>query len=137
MEKESKFTGGVFGHIVTNAAVIASMVFTAGLLLPYAMCFRERWSARNTIIDGRRHEFYGKGTTLFLRKIFIFLFGPVLIGFALTLLFVILPEDGSNTPSVLGFALVPAITAIAYALFMAWLTLRMKKWLVKHTRIKN
>jgi len=136
MEKaESKFTGGLFMHIVTNAAVFASIALTAGLLLPFALCFREKWAAKNTIIDGRRHEFYGKPYILFMRKLFFLLFGPALIAIALTILFVILPDSDSGEISVLGFALVPTLTAVAIGVFMAWLSLRMKKWITRHTRL--
>ena len=134
---ESKFTGGVFGYMITNAAVVASIAFTAGLALPFALCFRERWSARNTIIEGRRHEFYGSSITLFLRTIFFLLFGPFLIGLALMLLFLVIPEGDGGGINVLGFALVPTLTFIALSLFFVWLSMRMRKWIVRHTRLQR
>jgi len=133
---ESKFTGGLFGYIVTYAAVLASIAFTAGLALPFALCFRERWIARNTIIDGKQLEFYGSPIVLFLRKVLFLLFGPMLIALALSLMLWILPS-GDGEISVLGFALVPTLTVVVFGLFMAWLSLRMRKWIVRHTRFQG
>jgi len=133
-EQESKFTGGLFMHMVTQAAVFAAVMFTAGLLLPFAMCFRERWSARNTIINGRRLEFYGSPIILFLRKLFFLLFGPALVALAVSLLVWVLPAGDGSGVSVLGWSLVPTLTALGFAIFMAWLSLRMQKWITRHTR---
>ena len=131
---ESKFTGGMFGYVVTNAAVLMSIALTAGLLLPFAMCFRERWMARHTVIEGRRHEFYGSAVVLFLRTILFALVGPILIAAGAALLFGVFPDSYGNI-SVAGWAIVPVVTTVLFGLWMVWLSLRMKKWIIRHTRI--
>jgi len=134
-ENNSKFTGGPLGYLVVNVALIASIVFTASIALPWALCFRERWFAKHTIIDGKKLEFYGSGTVLFLRMFLIALIGPILIGLAIGLFFAFFGGDSEQT--VLGVTLWSTISVVLYALFTLWLTLRMKKWIVKHTRFAS
>ena len=121
--------------IITNTTIVLAITFTMGLALPFAMCFRERWVSKHTIIDGRQHEFYGSPLFLFLRTVLLLLFGPMLIALAFSIMFWVLPSGDGGDINVLGFALVPTLTLIAYGIFMAWLALRMKKWIVRHTRI--
>jgi uncharacterized membrane protein YjgN (DUF898 family) len=40
--------------------------FTFGIALPYAVVLQQRWKAKHTLIGGRRLEFVGSGTSLFL-----------------------------------------------------------------------
>lgn len=63
--KESKFTGGLLGLIFINIAQWALTVFTLGLGAPWAVCMKERWMAKHTIIDGKRLVFDGTGMQLF------------------------------------------------------------------------
>jgi len=130
--KDSKFTGGVFGYLIVNVVLLLSIIFTAGITMPWALCFRERWTAKHTIIDGKQLEFYGSGTVLFLHTILIALIGPILIGIAIGLFFALF--GGDNEQTVLGVTLWSTISLILYTLFTLWLALRMKKWIVKHTR---
>ena len=54
---ESKFTGRLIGLIGVN--------LLQWLLTPWAVCIKQRWLARNTIIDGKRLTFDGTGGQLF------------------------------------------------------------------------
>ena len=137
-ELESKFTGGLIGWIWVNTLFYASIIFTAGILMPFALCYRERWLARHTILSGKQLEFYGSSIVLFLRKILILIFGPILIGLAVGLFFALFGSYLGNDydgPSIFGMALVPLVTAILFALFTAWIARRMRKWIIKHTRL--
>lgn len=49
---ESKFTGGLLGLIGISILQFLITVLTLGLALPGAVCMKERWLAKHTIIDG-------------------------------------------------------------------------------------
>ncbi len=62
---ESKFTGGLLGLIGVGLAQVFIIIFTLGLATPWAVCFKERWYAEHTVIDGRCLSFDGTGGQLF------------------------------------------------------------------------
>lgn len=62
---ESKFTGGLFGLIGINIAQLLITVFTLGLGAPFAICMKEKWVAKHTIIDGKQLVFNGTAIQLF------------------------------------------------------------------------
>ena len=62
---ESKFTGGLLGLIGINILAGLITIVTLGIGAPWAICVRERWIARHTVIDGRRLYFDGTGAQLF------------------------------------------------------------------------
>ena len=62
---ESKFTGGLLGMIGIGILQGLIITFTLGLGLPWALCIKEDWYAKHTIIDGRRLTFDGNGAQLF------------------------------------------------------------------------
>ena len=135
-EKESEFNGGLIGWAWVNAVFYASIVFTFGILSPFALCYRERWLAKHTKICGKQLEFYGNSVTLFLKTIAFLVFGPMLIGLGIGLFFAFFGDQigGDNNVPILGVTLVPLLTLLAFALFSAWITRRMRKWITKHTR---
>ena len=61
----SDFTGGLLGLIGINILQYLLILCTLGLGLPWAVCLKERWIAKHTIIDGRQLVFDGKGIQLF------------------------------------------------------------------------
>ncbi len=65
MIKQSQFTGGLLGFIGVGLAQILLIVFTLGIATPWAVCFKEKWYAEHTIINGKRLSFDGKGIQLF------------------------------------------------------------------------
>ena len=64
MENESKFTGGVLGHIGWNILAVLIIFFTLGIATPWALCLIWKWQITNTIIDGRKLGFKGDGLSL-------------------------------------------------------------------------
>lgn len=80
MESTSKFTGGLLGLIGIGIlqAIICGLTF--GIALPWAVCIRERWYAKHTIIDGKRLVFDGTGAQLFGNYIKWFLLTLITFG---------------------------------------------------------
>ena len=62
---KSKFTGGLFGMVGLYAVQAIVVIVTLGFGLPWAVCMKEKWYARHTIIDGYRLTFDGTGFQLF------------------------------------------------------------------------
>ena len=62
---KSKFTGGLLGDIGISLLCTLITLITLGLGLPWAICIRERWYAKHTIIDGQQLYFDGTAGQLF------------------------------------------------------------------------
>lgn len=62
---ESKFTGGLLGLIGISILQCLLIFITLGIGTPWAVCIKERWIAKHTIIDGRQCRFDGTGGQLF------------------------------------------------------------------------
>ena len=77
---ESKFTGTLAGLIGINIVQLLLTFFTLGIGAPWAMCIKQRWLAKHTVIDGRRHRFDGTGGQLFGKYILWFLLLIVTFG---------------------------------------------------------
>ena len=77
---ESKFTGGLLGSIGISILMILLCLFTLGIGLPWAVCIRERWLARHTVIDGKQLVFDGTGGQLFGNYIKWFLLSIITFG---------------------------------------------------------
>lgn len=77
---ESKFTGGLLGLIGVNVALVLITTVSLGLLAPWGLCFKEKWIAEHTIIDGKRLSFDGTGAQLFGNYIKWFLLTIITIG---------------------------------------------------------
>lgn len=78
--KESQFTGGLLGLIGINLLQVIMITITLGLGTPWAICMKERWIAKHTIIDGRQLMFDGTGSQLFGNYIKWFLLTIVTLG---------------------------------------------------------
>ena len=63
--KESKFTGGLLGMIGIGILEWLIIAGTFGLGAPWAVCLKEAWYAKHTVIDGKRLTFDGTGAQLF------------------------------------------------------------------------
>ena len=63
--KESKFTGSLLGLFGIRILQFILIFATLGLGMPWALCMKERWVAKHTIIDGKRMMFDGTGMQLF------------------------------------------------------------------------
>ena len=77
---ESKFTGRLIGLIGVNLLQWLISCITFGIGVPWAVCIKQRWLARNTIIDGKRLTFDGTGGQLFGNYIKWFLLTIVTLG---------------------------------------------------------
>ena len=62
---KSKFTGGLLGLIGTNILQFLLCLITLGIGAPWAICIKQRWLAKHTIIDGQQLYFDGTGAQLF------------------------------------------------------------------------
>lgn len=61
---KSSFTGGILGLIGVNLWMIILTIITIGIGLPWALCFKERWYTKHTVIDGYQLCFDGNGFQL-------------------------------------------------------------------------
>lgn len=77
---ESKFTGGMFGDLGTKILIGVAIVFTLGIGAPWAMCYRNKWIAEHTVIDGRNQVFDGKGVELLVAGLKWLLFNVITVG---------------------------------------------------------
>ena len=77
---ESKFTGGLLGMIGVGILQALIIIFTLGLALPWAICMKESWYAKHTIIDGTQLTFDGNGAQLFGNYIKWFLLTVITLG---------------------------------------------------------
>lgn len=77
VQAESRFTGGAFANFFIGLLTGIVSVITLGLAYPAMICWKLRWKARHTYINGRRLVFDGKGTQLF-GKFLLWLFLSVI-----------------------------------------------------------
>ena len=80
VQNESKFDGGLLGMIGIGILQGLLVAITLGFGAPWAICMRERWIARHTVIDGRRLVFDGTGGQLFGNYIKWFLLTIITLG---------------------------------------------------------
>ena len=77
---ESKFTGGLLGMIGIGILQFIIVVCTLGICTPWAICLKEAWYVKHTVIDGHKLTFDGKGVQLFGNYIKWFLLCIITIG---------------------------------------------------------
>lgn len=77
---ESKFDGRLLGLIGIGILQVLLTAITLGLGAPWAVCMKERWMAKHTVIDGKRLVFDGKGGQLFGNYIKWFLLTIITLG---------------------------------------------------------
>lgn len=78
--RESRFTGGLLGLVGINLLQAFLTGITLGLAAPWAVCMKERWIARHTVIDGHQLVFDGTGGQLFGNYIKWFLLTIITFG---------------------------------------------------------
>ena len=78
--KESEFTGGLLGLIGINLLQALLIGITFGIAAPWAICMKERWIAKHTVIDGHQLVFDGTGGQLFGNYIKWFLLTIITLG---------------------------------------------------------
>lgn len=62
---QSKFTGGLLGLVFISLLQGIIIIVTLGIATPWAVCLKQSWIAKNTIIDGHKLYFDGTGAQLF------------------------------------------------------------------------
>ena len=77
---ESKFTGGLLGLIGISILQWLLTAITLGIGTPWAVCLKERWIAKHTILDGHQCTFDGKGIQLFGKYIIWLLLTVITLG---------------------------------------------------------
>ena len=77
---ESKFTGGLLGLIGISILQSLIITITFGIATPWAVCIKQNWIAKHTIIDGHQVTFDGTGGQLFGQYIKWFLLTIVTLG---------------------------------------------------------
>ena len=77
---ESKFDGRLLGLIGIGILQGLLTAITLGLGVPWAVCMKERWMAKHTVIDGKRLVFDGTGGQLFGHYIKWFLLTIITLG---------------------------------------------------------
>ena len=78
--RESEFYGGLLGLIGISLLQVLIIAVTCGIAAPWAICLKERWIARHTIIDGHQLVFDGRGSQLFGNYIKWFLLTIITFG---------------------------------------------------------
>jgi len=77
---KSKFTGGLIGLLGVSILQFFLILITLGIGTPWAVCMKESWLARHTVIDGHQLVFDGKGGQLFMHYIKWFLLSIITLG---------------------------------------------------------
>lgn len=79
-ESRSEFTGGAFANFGVNFVVTLVSLITIGLAFPAMTCWRLRWKAKHTFIEGRQLVFDGTGAQLFGKYLLWLLLSVVTLG---------------------------------------------------------
>ncbi|HBB05604.1 MAG TPA: hypothetical protein DCZ41_03335 [Firmicutes bacterium] len=98
MSGDSKFDSGLLGLIGHNILSILIIAFSFGIATPFAVCIKQSWETKHTIINGKRLTFKGKGTNL-LGK----------------------------------FVLWILLSVVTFGIYLLWISIKMKKWVIKNT----
>lgn len=77
---ESYFEGNLLGLIGVNLFTFFITVISLGLLLPFAVCYKERWIAKNTVINRKRLLFDGNGLSLIGNYLLWYLLSIITLG---------------------------------------------------------
>jgi len=77
---ESKFTGGLLGMIGIGILQALIVICTLGIGTPWAVCLKEEWYVKHTVIDGHTLKFDGTGGQLFGNFIKWFLLTIITLG---------------------------------------------------------
>lgn len=77
---ESYFEGNLLGLIGVNLFTFFITVISLGLLLPFAICYKERWIAKNTVINRKRLLFDGNGLSLIGNYLLWYLLSIITLG---------------------------------------------------------
>lgn len=77
---DSYFDGGLLGLLGTFIVSLLITVLTFGIGFPWALCYKQRWFCKHSVIEGNRLRFDGTGMGLFGIWIKIFLLSIITLG---------------------------------------------------------
>ena len=77
---KSEFNGSALGHFGVNLLCFFVTIITLSLGMYWARCYKERWMAKHTIIDGRQLRFDGKAIQYFGKRVLWFFLTIITIG---------------------------------------------------------
>lgn len=126
---KSKFTGGMFGFMGIYIVAMLLTVCTLGIGAPWAACMLSKWITANTIIDGKRLQFDGKGGGCLGLILLCSL--PLLAIGALVYYTMNYVQDPSMA------VLLTVVSGVMSSLYVFWFAIRMQKWTVKHTHFEK
>ncbi len=126
---KSKFTGNLFGLMGIYIVSLLLTVCTLGIGAPWAACMIARWTAKNTVIDGKRLQFDGKGGK-YLGLIALCCI-PLLVIYGLMFYTTYYVQDPSMA------VLLTSVTSVLAFLYIFWYAIRIIKWLTKHTHFES
>ena len=78
--RKSDFTGGMFAYFGIQLLTVLATAFSLGIAYPFMTCWRLRWEAEHTVIDGQTLTFDGTGKQLFGKYIIWWLLSVVTFG---------------------------------------------------------
>ena len=152
---QSDFTGGAISNFLRNLAVSIVSAISLGLLYPAMFCWKQRWMAEHTFINGRKLVFDGKGSQLFGKYLLWMLLTVITLGIYSFWLSIRMTqwvtkhthfegeaatEDSSFFDgTVLGNfgvgLLTSFVTLITFSLGIYWAICYSQRWATKHTVI--
>ena len=77
---ESRFTGGAFANFFIGLLSGFVSMISIGLLAPAMICWKQRWVAKHTFINGKKLVFDGRGAQLFGRFMLWMLLSAITFG---------------------------------------------------------
>jgi uncharacterized membrane protein YjgN (DUF898 family) len=76
----SHFDGSVVEYWFIIIGTLVMGVMTFGLAIPWTLCYKEKYIAHHTIIEGQRLKFTGSGMDLFVEFIKLWVFTILTMG---------------------------------------------------------
>ena len=150
--KESKFTGGMFANFGIQLLTVLASACSFGIAYPFMLCWKMRWEAEHTVIDGQKLTFDGKGSQLFGKYMLWMLFSYLTFGAYATL---VLPlnvscwatehthfEGTTGTRSTFDASvwqyfgarlLARLVTGVSFGFGAFWAHCYLERWQAKHT----
>ena len=77
---DSYFDGGLLGLIGVGILAAFITIITLGICLPWAVCIKQNWITKHTVIEGKRLRFDGTAMGLFGTWIKILLLTIITLG---------------------------------------------------------
>lgn len=151
---ESRFTGGMLANFFIGLLTGLVSIITLGLAYPAMVCFKERWVASHTYINGKQLVFDGKAMQLFGKYIIWLLLSIITLGiyYIVTMRVNLIKwttkhthvagEEGKESTftghwyQLVGWNIVHGlVTIVTLGLGVYWVHCHGERWICKHTVI--